>query len=100
MGKGPLIYTGKGALNSRYSTDLQNYRDNQARQNQKPDLQSLPPASPFNLSGSLQNSFNLPARLTTKPYRMGDVVQFRGVPHVIRAVKPDGSLDITPTSNG
>lgn len=102
QGKGPLVYTGKGALNGQYYQDLQNYRDKQTLQGQKPDRPLRPPATPLTPHDSAPPSspFNPPPRLLpVRAYRVGDTVHYGGEPHVIQAVNSDGSIHISPVSS-
>lgn len=101
-GKGPLVYTGKGALNGQYYQDLQNYQNNQALQPQQPDRPLNPPATPLTPNDSVPppSTFNpQPRLLPVRAHRVGDTVHYQGQPHVIQAVNSDGSIHIAPVSS-
>jgi len=100
--KGPLVYTGKVALNGQYYQDLQNYRDKQKLQGQQPDRPLTPHTSPLTPNDSVTppSSFNpQPRLLPVRAHRVGDTVLYGGQPHVIQAVNNDGSIHISPVSS-
>jgi hypothetical protein len=92
-GRGPVTYTGSGALNSRYNQDRQKwqtgYNDHQRRLNDlKPiyDQGAPSPAQP-------QDAANNPEQPSYQP---GDTVFMGGRNHTVLETFPDGSMKIEP----
>lgn len=96
-GRGPVAYTGQGALNNRYYQDRRNWQT--AHNDQKAKINDLKPIYQPGTPQAPRTSQASDAGQTSS-YKPGDTVTMGGRNHTVLDVFPDGSMNVEPWSTG